>query len=624
MTLITENLVLDHDYTRGHAKDFSVEGNDGTITNGEGFLKKGNGLAYLPDGTTSHVLVSDDASLQLTAATWVFFGDFSKELVVNQRLMAKRDAGGSNYDILTGSGNSIQIYDGTAQTVLSADPYGKQTLIITQEAGANKPKAYLDGVFVDEGSVNITLAANDADLYIANQFSLSGQNYNNALYSVLIYSDAKTPSEVAQIHKAVSNRKTAFKSKENFSTPQSIPVLASGSGWNSEIINGIIVDQGPNGNNGVVSNGVRQVESPFGSPLLRFDGSSTAAGVDFGNDSSLQISEDLVLAFFLKVDAASGTQLLITNWVAGETEETNSQYYIQTIVTGLQYIHEYGAGNDESNVWANAFRPGVLHRVVFVRDASEKTVKLYVDGEQFGSDFNYTNGPTGGSSTSTRLGGSFAGEIGDVIIAPETWSEVQIKEDWNKYANKVIYYQDFSDAYEHQAAITDGPIPGTDWSVSSVSGRIGAESDGTKYITSPSAGNVLKRPGPDHTFGRLEIDVTPTSGTRVRHLFADLGTFAILDVGDSGSARIAYTTSTGGVVFATSSVDFERQVIRVDKKANVSTNNTTLYKDGVQLTAATGSNPCTDVTDFQTERQLTTYSNAKIHSIKHYFGVPIE
>lgn len=622
MSIPTNNLVFDINMLLGHFKDQSDNGNDAT-QNADSFVKASNGWGSNPElGTLS---IPDDASLDVSSTGFMFgvLIDLTKDQASGDRLLYKAGA----YDIYFANSTTLAYSDGTtAYTIPGTSGYKNvQTIIFVKEAGSSRMQVYFDGAYVAQAGGNNTIGSSANTLYIGNAAG-SANKMDCKFMSVVMYSEAGDATTVANLHNELIKRKTRFLQKENFATAPSVGAVESGMAENAVIVGGKTIDQGPNRYDGTPVSDIAGTQpgtlrpglTPWGEPAL-YNTKGTEAHLNYGTASNTAFAtSDSVFGYARWFKCSSnGSQMLISR---------SGNYFLQKISAGNLQL-SMGSG---PWVVASAVRDDVWHLYSFFVD--EDYEYIYIDGEQVGK-----RARTGTPGAGTLREGQYVitgfdidGGIGPRIFYKAFTDlaeyERELKTEWNRVANKVIYHQDFSDAYEHASVYAPGPLPGTDWNISSVSGQVGVESDGSKYITSPSAGNVLKRPGTDHTFGRLEYVVTPTSGTRARHSFSGSGTFAILDVGDSGNARIAYTTSTGGVVFATANGTgtTDKQTIRVDKKANVATNNTSIYKDGELLTASTGSNPFTDITNFTAERQLTSYSNAKIHSITHYFGVPLD
>lgn len=627
------------DFTKGHAQDLSPQGNHGTLMNGNGFTKTEYGWGYYDtEGTitalnrTSYISVPDDDSLDLTALSITVRMD--AYTTDNMGLMVgKRDAFsfGLGFPGYFDTFIVFQTGVGTPQYSIlskSAFPAGTRTIGVIQEAGSSTPKFYADGVYVGDGNAAVTITTSAYNLHVGNVGNSSPNvAVDTPMQSIRIRNEVLTEAEMLEEHTELLKRKTPFRQKENFHYGNLDFSPSKGSYWIGKEQSGYINDQGN------IARATVYNSAPHTEGITGLDGVRAESGTWYG-DCGVAAEHDYTTETFggwalVRGNGASLEQIM------GKGVFGVDGYFLRRISNTFDFVVSQSGGSQVATA-DMTINDDLVYLVGYVSVAGDKNY-IYINGEDRTTSAPTRVDPDPATGKNLYLGRYYYNQgarnySGDMFA----WRlseyddladfEQEYKRVWNQLANRVIYKQDFSDAYEHYATYAPGPLPGTDWQVSSVSGQVKVDDDGSKYITSPSAGNVLKRPGTGHTFGRLEFEVTPTSGTRARHSFSGSGTFAILDVGDSGNGRIAYTTSTGGVVFATANGTgtTDKQTIRIDKKANVATNNTSIYKDGELLTAATGSNPCTDITNFTVERQLTSYSNAKIHSITHYFGVPLD
>ncbi len=616
MKIPQQNLVFDIDCLKGTFKDWSVNNND-AAQSANSIVKGEFGWGSIP--TLGTLSIPHDNSHNVREFSYMLFADFFRTQTSGDRLLYKAGA----YDFYFSNATTFAYSDGsTAYTIPGSYNYvGAKTVGIRKSAGSSKSELWIDGVLAATAGGNNSVGSSSNPLYIGNALGVANQ-MDVPIFSAVMYGDASV--DMTQLHKALISRKTPFKSKRNFYTAPSVGVPSSGSAWNAIVSKGQIIEQGPNQDNGTIysdiaatqSAGLIPVETPWGEPALG-NTKGTEAHINFGAAANVQYSgADTVFGYAQWFKCSSdGAQMLMSR---------SGNYFLQKISAGNLQL---SMGSGAWTVTTSPVRDDVWHLYSFFVD--EDYEYIYIDGEEVGKSAR-TGTPGGGT---LRIGQYvITGFDIDGAIGPQVFYrsfsnlaeyQAELKKEWNRVANKVIYEETFSDAHIHNSDISSGPIPGTDWDVLSVGGRIVDGPDlGTKSITSSSAGNSIRTPGVTHTFGVIEIDCTPTSGTRCRHAFSSPGSFSILDVGDSSNGRIAYTTSVGGIVFATANLSSttDRQTLRIEKKANLATNNTSLYKDGILLVAATGSNPCTDITNFTAERQITTYSGAQIHKITHRFG----
>jgi len=127
--------------------------------------------------------------------------------------------------------------------------------------------------------------------------------------------------------------------------------------------------------------------------------------VNFGSQSELQITGDLYISisnFRMIVPTTSARIIECGNSAGLDTNAVNNTVYAITIdgtnTNHLRWFHEYSTGNNEFLEFTKFnFIPGEYYNLEFVRDDSEKTVQMYVDG-QLEDTVTYTNSATGGSN----------------------------------------------------------------------------------------------------------------------------------------------------------------------------------------------------------------------------------
>ena len=186
-------LVLDHRYFMGHVNDLSGQGNHGVLT-GCRFAKRPD--QHLHFSGTDRVTVADAPELQLTQGTIIVYGDFEK-YTSSDRLVSKRDGGGTNYDFYFGGVSILALYDGTHGRTLTGFNLGAKSVTISFADG-EVAKGYRDGVLVGNLNGVSAISVNDAPLSIG---SLSGANPNsNPLKGALIWNVPLTATEIAQAH----------------------------------------------------------------------------------------------------------------------------------------------------------------------------------------------------------------------------------------------------------------------------------------------------------------------------------------------------------------------------------------------------------------------------------------
>ena len=146
------------------------------------------------------------------------------------------------------------------------------------------------------------------------------------------------------------------------------------------------------------------------------------AGYDFDStddqltttSNDFAITGDLSMTFAFTVDDLSNNPWLILRETSGGGEGVEADNILigfRVLADGsVSYLHEYGAGNNESlSSSAGVVTAGAFHTATVTRNTTTKTVVVKVDGVE-AINTTYTNNPTGGSNTlTTRIGANESG-----------------------------------------------------------------------------------------------------------------------------------------------------------------------------------------------------------------------
>ena len=176
---------------------------------------------------------------------------------------------------------------------------------------------------------------------------------------------------------------------------------------------------------------------------LDFDGSSDRLLQSAVSFSDIEDLTDMTLSAWINADTISdGGTIFYSGEGGSETAADNERYFLRWDTTSgndLEYGHEYGTGSDEYNVFDVNLSTGTWYYVAFVRDMTANTVKLYVNGKQAGSTFNYTNDYSSGGSGEFGIGADdngtagtfFDGKIDEVKIYSGVLNSSEILIDYN-------------------------------------------------------------------------------------------------------------------------------------------------------------------------------------------------
>jgi hypothetical protein len=136
-------------------------------------------------------------------------GQFDDYVNAN-RIISKRDAGGSNYAWFLAGATSWGYYDGSGTKTYSPVNWaGSSTMAVTQAHDA-KGLGYVDGSFSDEANLTASVLPNDAPLLIGNYYA-ADRPLVNPLSMVAIFPAVLTPPEISDLHDWSQSRITPRK-----------------------------------------------------------------------------------------------------------------------------------------------------------------------------------------------------------------------------------------------------------------------------------------------------------------------------------------------------------------------------------------------------------------------------
>lgn len=165
-------------------------------------------------------------------------------------------------------------------------------------------------------------------------------------------------------------------------------------------------------NHGVLTNMSRNtswVMTEFGH-AIDHAGAGSSDVVLFGQVPLLQILGDVSFGIRLITDSVQDSSDIITSTTGGELETQNTMFGLVWETSGggndIRYSHEFSAGSNQNNDFGVNLTSGVWRYIMCTRNIATKTVKLYVNGVQVGSDYVYTTDPSGGSITTFQIGAS--------------------------------------------------------------------------------------------------------------------------------------------------------------------------------------------------------------------------
>jgi len=471
--------------TGTNAYDRSGSGNNGTLTGSPAWVQGKFSSALEFDGTSKYVNVLSSDILHFdkdfTVQTWAYIDEFP---TTDEAFIVSR--GGEYAIVIDETGELLYLVHNTDPGwLLIATNYilPKRTwlhLTLTYSS-SYVLKMYVNAqeIYSYNGSGDIT---NDSVTFkIGRRATLSGDEpFDGKLDNVKIYNYARTQAQIAYDYnkgKPVAHYKfdegTGSIVHNEYSKADS---GAAPVGWwrMDEGTGGTTADSTGNGNTGTlypVTEGTNTTTADMwdqtgkiGPDCLEFDG--TDDYVSAGSVSELKINGDLTVSVWFRANTFGDAEYIVAQGIGGENVADNYLYLFRIDTTSgndLGYLHEYSAGSDESQIFDVNLSTGTWYHACIVRDVTANTVKLYINGVQGGSTFNYTNDPTGGSDGYFTIGNRydqqtspFDGLIDDVRIYNYARTAEQIYNDYKTTHGTMVGDTKFVDGKIGKALEFDG------------------------------------------------------------------------------------------------------------------------------------------------------------------------
>jgi hypothetical protein len=205
--------------------------------------------------------------------------------------------------------------------------------------------------------------------------------------------------------------------------------------WKMDEITGTNAADSAGSNDGTMNGGLdASADSISGQVDTAFNFDGTDDYIHAGSDASLQITGDLSITFWARMNSLGKTRFI--NFQAlGETEPTNDLYSITLSGTAphndIVYGHENSAGNNNSATFDTNLTTGTWYQISLVRDTTLRTASLYLNGSLVSTE-SYTNNPTGGTSGYLAIAYNIAdpnyfdGDIDDIRIYDRVLNATEI------------------------------------------------------------------------------------------------------------------------------------------------------------------------------------------------------
>jgi len=209
------------DYRTGSARSLcGLSTAEPTITNTPKFKTTGNGIGVdFTNGSLKHAHASDQI---VTQFTWVFLLQLNPQATTFERILAKRDGGGTAYDFyLTSTLNNIAYFNGSVNYQLAlptnASP-NPSTIIWTHTNGA-AAQVFYNGLQFSTFTGTSNIGSVAADIVVGDIYSI-GSQLKRPLLAAIMVNEELSSENVAQLHREVMVSNTiVHRPSKNFSIP---------------------------------------------------------------------------------------------------------------------------------------------------------------------------------------------------------------------------------------------------------------------------------------------------------------------------------------------------------------------------------------------------------------------
>jgi len=429
------------------------------------------------------------------------------------------------------------------------------------------------------------------------------------------------------------------KAKTNFVTTPPSSLNESGLVFaytGNQPINKTIVDASGNGNNGTLNGGVVYAGGLEGG--LQFNGTSgyvsvaDANSLDFGTSS-------FAVELYIKYKTKASTQQFILKYESGSSYRfsvgANSSNYLFAAIADNASGYVYTLTNDI------LLTDGQTYHILVIYDRTNKFIYRYINGIKSGTDKDITsvNGSVS-SSGALLLGASYSSEYSpSIIYSAKLYNRAltaeEVKDKWNKIANKPYIIEDFSDTQVGKFPRDWTRVSGTH-TIQQTTTDEGIVKKGTKYLRTDVAG-IVAFPS-NQAYGRWSFDLYKGGESNL------LSVNFISDIrdrtyNDAKYAFIVWSNETlriskddNGLFITVNSYISNNTWYHIDiERTNAGvfsvyiTGGAFTTKTLVSTSGGSGTNPVTDNT-YTTSKYFVLDLDAgdRITNIKMYKGIPVQ
>jgi len=182
-----------HGYVLGTFLDWSGNGDDGVPT-----ATAWEGKAITFRESTSKVTIPDRVGNRMTEGSLAVFSSVEFTIQEAAKLIAKRDAGGTNYDFALNN-TALIIFDGIINRTVAMDIVGHKLIGINMPSAGGICEGFLDNASVGAFNGASTFTADDADITIGNRYS-NDRQFRNSTQFAMACSRQLTDTEWSQLY----------------------------------------------------------------------------------------------------------------------------------------------------------------------------------------------------------------------------------------------------------------------------------------------------------------------------------------------------------------------------------------------------------------------------------------
>ncbi len=441
----------------GNANDESGNGNNGTV-NGAALtndrFNNGNS-SYNFNGTTNFIEVNDNNTLDFSnmysISVWVKIPDYSfnQNSVYPQRTMIGKPrpslpnvTTGIAFRVLEGvpfyNNNSKSYVSAWTNTTINSGIGTSDSvtlnlwchLVFTYDGSV--VKLYKNGMMMNSINASYTLLNTPESLFFGKEHSSNNNNarwFKGQLDDIGIWDRALTQQEITNLYNS------------------SAYVPCASPAFPANLANGLVGywpfcgdanDESGNGNNGTV-NGATLTSDRFGNPnsAFEFDGTSNYISIPAGSNSSLNLTSDLTLSFWIKSQSQNNSGIVSFGDNVGGTGGYNVAHLATSNLNNLSFINNHLPNSWiqtnlqlNNNAWNNFI---ISQHLDTVRIFKNGTLQFFQTG--YLSPVSYGGNRIIGAGS--QLAGFFQGQLDDISM----WSRALSASEVQQLYNTGIYFQ---------------------------------------------------------------------------------------------------------------------------------------------------------------------------------------